>query len=68
MRRGSNRRGERGDKLLPMERLSPSRVADLGLTDDDITDLIADLSPGVVEAICDTLVRFEDALAELTTP
>lgn len=48
------------------DRRFASLAAELGLTADELRDAQAAITPGVAEAVAGGLIRFEDALFELS--
>ena len=45
--------------------VEPNRAHDLGLDEEELAVMLDELSPGIVDALCETLVRFDEALADL---
>jgi hypothetical protein len=43
------------------------RAGDLGLEESEFAPLVADLTPGLVDALCEALVLFPEALDEVGT-
>jgi hypothetical protein len=43
----------------------PNRARDLGLDEEELAVMLDELSPGLVDALCEALVRFDEALADL---
>jgi hypothetical protein len=42
-----------------------ARARELGLEEEELAVMLDELSPGIVDSLCEALVRFAEALAEV---